>query len=165
MVSERRLMSVRADLVQETIVGTICERARARCDSPLLERVAAVLDAAGRPDLARAGYFVRVTEADLFEPARRPAGWLAEQLDADAGEDASPWPVAVAELAARLSDREPHERPDPDDPDAVSWRIPGPGGHVRHYVALCLCGAQEPTLKRDVIYGFLVRCCEEARPA
>ena len=164
-MTERRLMSVRSELVQETIVATICERALARSDSPLPEPVAAVLDAVARPDLARAGYFVRVTETDLFEPARRPAAWLADQLDADAGENASPWPAAVAALAARLSEGEPGGRPDPDDADAVSWRIPGPGGHVRHYVALRLAGAQEPALKRNVIYGVLVRCCEETRPA
>lgn len=158
-------MSVRSYLVQETIVETISERALAQVGSPVPEPVAAVLDAAERPDLARAGYFVRVTEADLFEPARKPSGWLADELDANTGAGASPWPGAVAELAARLSEREPAVRPDPDNTDAVSWRIPGPGGHVRHYVAVRLCGAQEPALKRDVIYGFLVRCCEETRPA
>jgi len=126
--------------------------------------VAKALDAAPRPELARAGYFARMTETDLFEPARQPVPWLAEELRALAPGGVA-WPDAVSELAARLAGGEPEERPAPDDPDAVTWRIPGPGGHVRHYVAVRLTGTEEPTSKRDVVYGFVVRCCEEGSPA
>lgn len=160
-MSERRLMSVQSDLVRETIVNAVCERVRAGVERDLPEPVAAVLERAARPDLARAGYFTRVAEAELFEPARQPAAWIGDELRALANAE-SPGPTAVSELAARLADREPSERPHPDDPDAVTWRVPGPGGHVRHYVALSLLGGgADPDLKRDVVYGFVVRCCEE----
>jgi hypothetical protein len=166
-MSERRLMSVQSELVRTTMVETIRERAVARASDPLPNRVSSVLNAAARPDLARLGYFMRVTETDLFEPAREPAAWLAEELQALTEGDSS-WPEAVSELAASLADREPSERPGPDNPDAITWRIAGPGGHVRHYVAVAFaCDNDAPALKRDVIYGFVARCCEEvvANPA
>jgi hypothetical protein len=160
-MSERRLMSVQSELVRTTMVETIRERAVAQADGPVPEHVAAVLDAAERPDLARLGYFARVTETDLFEPAREPAAWIARELQARARGE-SPWPNAVSKLAASLADREPSKRPDPENPDAVTWRVAGPGGHVRHYVAVALAGDEdEPTPKRDFVYGFVVRCCEE----
>lgn len=158
-MDERRLMSVQSELVRETIVSTICERALARVDQPLPSAVAEALDAAPHPELARAGYFARVAETELFEPAREPATWLGDELGS-LGSDDSPWPAGVSELAGRLADGEPLERPDPGDASAVSWRIAGPGGHVRHYVALRLSG-EDPGSKRDVMYGFVVRCCEE----
>ena len=160
-MSERRLMSVQSELVRMTMVETIRERALARVGEQLPQPVAEVLGSARRPDLARAGYFTRVIETELFAPAREPAAWIAEELRALANAK-SPGPGAVAELAARLAEREPSERPDPENADAVTWRIPGPGGHVRHYVALALIGHDgDPALKRDVVYGFVVRCCEE----
>jgi hypothetical protein len=89
---------------------------------------------------------------------------LADELAESSG-GAPAWPAHVSELARRLAEGEPGERPEPDDPGAVSWRIPGPGGHVRHYVALKLIDSSDVALKREVIYGFLVRCCEEVCPA
>jgi hypothetical protein len=157
-------MSVQSDLVRETIVNTISERALARADTQLPEPVASALDLAEHPELARTGYFARIVETELFEPARTHAPGLAEELHA-AMARGSHWTGAVAELAALISGREPLERPDPDDADAFSWRVPGPGGHVRHYVALRLIGRGDPALKRDVIYGFALRCCEEVSPA
>lgn len=162
-MSERRLMSVRSELVRETLVDTICDRARALVGSPVPEPVATALDATAQPELARLGYFVRITETELFEPARRATPGLADELRVLADGE-SPWPRVVSELAGGLAAREPRERPDPDDGDAVSWRFPGPGGHVRHYVALRLIGSGDAALKRDVVYGFVVRCCEEASP-
>ena len=152
-------MSVQSELVRETIVNTICERALARADDPLSPAVAEALDAAPHPELARAGYFARVAETELFEPAREPAAWLQDELRS-LGSEGSPWPSGVTEVAGRLADGEPLERPDPGNADAVSWRIAGPGGHVRHYVAQRLSG-DRPGSKRDVTYGFVVRCCEE----
>jgi len=155
-------MSVQSELVRVTMVETILERVLAGMGEPLAEPVAKVVGSARRPDLARAGYFARVVETELFAPAREPAAWIADELRALANAE-SPWPHAVSELAARLADREPYVRPDPNDPDAVTWRIPGPGGHVRHYVALALIGdGGDPALKRDFVYGLVVRCCEEA---
>ena len=163
-------MAVQSELVRVTMVETIRDRTLARVGEPLPHPVAEVLGMARRPDLARAGYFFRVVETELFAPAREPAAWITEELRAVADGDelrrvpaaASPWPHAVQDLAAGLADREPLERPDPRNPDAVTWRIPGPGGHVRHYVALALFGDGDPALKRDVVYGFVLRCCEEA---
>ena len=103
-----------------------------------------------------------MVETVLYAHGRDPARWLAGELHAPPSAE-SPWPHAVAELAARLADREPPERPEPGNADAVTWRIPGPGGHVRHYVAMALAGDDpDPALKRDVVFGFVVRCCEEA---
>ncbi|HEV3376582.1 MAG TPA: hypothetical protein VG126_04820, partial [Thermoleophilaceae bacterium] len=103
----------------------------------------------------------RVVEAELFEPARSPAPGLAdtlgERLAAGAERQA-----AVEAVARELAAQEPLERPDPSDAGAVTWRVPGPGGHVRHYVARRLIGPGDPGLKRDFVYGFVVRCCEEA---
>jgi hypothetical protein len=75
--------------------------------------------------------------------------------------DRSSWPQAAAAVARELASREPLERPQPGDPHAVTWRVPGPGGHVRHYVALRLTAGRRE-LKRDFVFGFLIRCCEEA---
>jgi len=170
-MSEHRLMSVRSELVRVTMVETIRARTLARVGEPLPVPVADVLDSARRPDLARAGYFTRVVETELFAPAREPSAWIAQRLRSIAEPDAlrrlaeagSPWPPVVRELAAGLAEREPTERPDPENADAVTWRIPGPGGHVRHYVALELIGdGGDPALKREVVHGLVVRCLEEA---
>ena len=163
-------MSVQSELVRTTMVDTIRKRALARVHDSLPQAVADVLDAAARPDLARAGYFSRVVETELFVPAREPAPWVAEDLRSlmDTAHlrgvpDLGPrWPPELRELAAGLADREPADRPDPDNPDAVTWRIPGPGGHVRHYVAMALIDDGDPALKRDVVYGIVVRVLEEA---
>jgi hypothetical protein len=59
----------------------------------------------------------------------------------------------------------------------MTWRIPGPGGHVRHYIALAAIddlvastdatsgtAPADPTrLKRCWLYGFFLRDCEEAQ--
>jgi len=85
--------------------------------------------------------------------------------------------LADAELAAE----EPLPKPNPDDERATSWKVPGPGGHVRHYVvaaaiADALSGDHNgqgglpgqvddaAALKRCWMSGFLGRCCEEAVP-
>lgn len=127
--------------------------------------------------VARAGYLARVVERELFEPARAPMPGLAENLRKRL-EEGSPWQEASTAVARELASGEPLERPAPDDPVAVSWRVPGPGGHVRHYVAQCLIAERLPighcrptdeagqaALKRDFMYGFMLRCCEEARPS
>lgn len=158
-------MSVRSELVKETLVDTICDRVRARMTQDVPPSVAVALDAApASQSAARAGYFARITETELFEAAREPMPTLADELVASRGA-ASPWSETVIEIARTLAAREPLERPDPDDADAGSWRVPGPGGHVRHYVALRLVEDGEVALKRDFMYGFLVRCCEEITPA
>jgi hypothetical protein len=74
----------------------------------------------------------------------------------------------------RLS--EPLGKPSPDDEAAMSWRVPGPGGHVRHFLArrtieeylreADAAVVEDPAeLKRPWLYGFFVAACEEALPA
>ena len=107
-------------------------------------------------DVARRGYLWRRAETETFSASRGSTPELAERLR----DGASP-----TDLAAELADAEPSQRPAPDDPRAISWRVPGPGGHVRHYGALAsieAAGLGDPSLKRDWLYGFLVRCCEDA---
>jgi hypothetical protein len=180
-------MSVRTELVKETLVGRICDRVIPRLTEELPPAVAGALDEGLRSDdtpnpsalsatMTRAGYFTRVVEAELFEPARSEVPGLTDTLRDRLGEG-SLWPSAAAAVARDLASREPLERPAPDDADAASWRVPGPGGHVRHYVARRLVAEHSPSsstrpadealhapLKRDFMYGFLIRCCEEALP-
>jgi hypothetical protein len=161
-VSGSRLISVQSNVVQETIVRRICERVNGRLPGAVPGPLSSVLTA----PMAQAGYLARVVESELFEPARSPLPGLADDLCARL-ETRTSWPAAAAEFARELAAREPFERPDPNDPDAVSWKVPGPGGHVRHYVAQRLIQGRRmegdpAALKRDFIYGFLVRCCEEA---
>jgi len=169
-------MSVRSELVKETIVQRICERIAAQLPGDPPAAVAGALDQGLRPDgqpgspapaatLARAGYYARVVETELFDAARSPLPGLAADLRAHV-QQGSAWADAAAELARELASREPLERSDPGHADAVSWRVPGPGGHVRHYVARRLAGnSGAAALKRDFMYGFLIRCCEEALKA
>lgn len=124
---------MRTDLVREVMVERIASLVRER-------------EPGG--DAATLGYAARIVETELFAAAREPMPWLTEQLET-AGPEL---------LAARLAAAEPLERPDPGSAVA-SWRVPGPGGHVRHYLALALV---EREGKREFLRGFFRRCCEEA---
>jgi len=157
----RDLMTVRTEVVRTAMVGRLVDLIRAE-PAPAPESLARV--PVGDHHLAVAGYNLRRVEWRLFEPARRTLPELAQRLDErrdgrDSDQD------AIAFVAGELASEEPLERPDPEDDRAVTWRVPGPGGHVRHYVALELIGARPAELKRAVVYGFLVRCCEEALEA
>jgi hypothetical protein len=56
----------------------------------------------------------------------------------------------------------------------MTWRIPGPGGHVRHYVALAAIdwlartamsaddASAAAQLKRCWLFGFFLRSCDDA---
>jgi hypothetical protein len=138
-------MSVQTSVVKETIVGRMVELVREA--------------AAGAP-LSRAGYELRNVERRLFEPARRPTPGLAEELHERIANGASEGD-AIDALSRELADAEPLGRPEPGARGAWSWRVPGPGGHVRHYVAMELVGDAREA-KREVLYGFFRRCCEEA---
>lgn len=122
--------------------------------------------------LRRAGYLARVVEAELFEPAQRPATWLAARVQERCG-DGADVQAALTATCAELARAEPVGKPHPDDPAAATWRVPGPGGHVRHYLARrtieeFLQGRDRPLngdpadLKIPWVYGFFVRACEEA---
>lgn len=113
--------------------------------------------------MALLGYSCRMVEAEVFESARQPF----ERLPQEVGRD-------PLELATELALAEPERRPDPGE--APSWRIPGPGGHVRHYLALDAIhqlapeengrpqappGVEVAELKRSWMLGFFLRCCAE----
>ncbi|MDQ3648625.1 MAG: hypothetical protein M3433_08620 [Actinomycetota bacterium] len=171
-------------LVLQTLVERIFGLVEGRRDDELPEAIATVLAATdlrvagGHPqleaDLRHAGYLARVVEVELFEPARQPAEWLGEMLT-DSFASTVSWDEAVSGVCAELARSEPLGKPDPDDDAAMSWRVPGPGGHVRHYLARrtieeYLRSAEAPVedpaeLKRPWLYGFYVRACEEALPA
>jgi hypothetical protein len=152
-VNRPGLISVRPELVKEVLVAQIAAGAVKRARRELTPSSAALISSA----TARLGYEVRNTEAELFEPARQPAGWLQEELRGRLDEGVSSQ-EAIRTLSEELAAAEPAGLPAPDDERAVTWRVPGPGGHVRHYVAEQLAAAD----KRTFVYGFAVRCCEEA---
>ena len=94
-----------------------------------------------------------------------------------AGDD-DDWTAALTATCADLARAEPIDKPHPDDPAAATWRVPGPGGHVRHYLARRVIEEDlqaesrsrpfegDPAeLKAAWTYGFLLRACEEALPA
>ena len=188
-MTDRRLMPVQAALVKEVLVERILEEVLARDPPRPSTMVRRALEArldvpaadGGLADLRMRGwgYLTRGVEAEMFEPARGPWPELVERLTrrlAD-GED---WLIAATVLSLDFARREPLSKPAPDDEGAVSWRIPGPGGHVRHYVVAAAIaeilngedvdggralppGITNPSeLKRCWMYGFLIRCCEEA---
>ena len=171
------------------ILQTLVENAFALIEKRRAERppdaIAAILDAedqvlaegddpALENDLRHAGYLTRVVEAEMFEPARKPAEWITDMLRERFARTTS-WPRAVAQLSGDLARSEPLAKPSPDDAAAMTWRVPGPGGHVRHFLARRiiedrLLSRVEPLpidpaeLKRPWLYGFFVRACEEALP-
>ncbi|MGI9097593.1 MAG: hypothetical protein ACR2H2_03715 [Solirubrobacteraceae bacterium] len=179
------LVAVDAGLVGQTLVEAVFARVQARPaptpPGPVGEALddpdqALVTGSEARLEMAlrRAGYLARVVEVELFDPAKQPAAWLAELLRARYA-DAGDWAAALAATCADLARSEPVGKPSPDDPAATTWRIPGPGGHVRHYVARRtieeqLRGRDRPLdgdpadLKVPWAYGFFVRACEEVLP-
>lgn len=154
----RDLMTVRTEVVREAMVARLVELVRVE---PGPSPVGLAEPSGWDRDLAIAGYNLRRVEWRLFAPARRSLPELAQRLAEQRGGQAADQD-AIALVAGDLASQEPLARPDPEDEGAVTWRVPGPGGHVRHYVALELVGSRPPELKRAVVYGFLVRCCEEA---
>jgi hypothetical protein len=166
------VMRVRTELVLEQLVSRVLSRALELHSSAVPPEADELIAAGPEPhQLARLGYASRIAETEMFEPARKPMPWLAEMLDqrSDSGTD------GIAELCRELAADEPDEKPDPGQ---GSWRVPGPGGHVRHYLALAaadelvhgdLNGKPIATrelsageAKRCFLYGFYARCCEEA---
>src|SRR5919199_144395 len=179
-------MSVASGLVRQTLVEHVfAEAEEQREKGPPPDAVAAVLETTDERfaiadealldvKLRQAGYAARIAEAEMFEAARQPAEWIAARVG-ERLEQAGSWAEAVRALSAELARSEPLGRPNPDDEAAMTWRVPGPGGHVRHYVARrtiedflqdrsrALDG-DPAELKRPWLYGFFVRACEEALP-
>jgi hypothetical protein len=182
------VVAVDAGLVAKTLVEAVHSRVVTRPDPAPPDPVGAALDdailsfvhaAEGRAEMRmrRAGYLARVVEVELFDPARTPAPWLRallrERLGGDEDETA-----ALTATCAELARAEPLDKPDPGDPAAATWRIPGPGGHVRHLLVrrtieehLQAEGRSRPfegdpaELKAPWTYGFLLRACEEVLAA
>jgi hypothetical protein len=142
-VSRPGLISVDPRVVKEVLVERVADRAHERC--------------AGEITPERLGYEARNVERELFEPARLPADWIGHELETRIAAG-TPEAEAIRTLSAELADAEPEGKPAPDDERAASWRVPGPGGHVRHFVSL----RSAPGRKRDFLYGFFSCCCEEA---
>lgn len=187
-MTDRRLMPVQLEVIKEILVDKVLGTALERYPGDPPAEVRQALDAelalsvcdGGPLDLRmrRIGYLCRIAEAEMFDPARQPMEGLAETLERRLAEDGS-WPSAAAALSAELAGEEPLPKPDPADSRAISWKVPGPGGHVRHYVVAAAIAESLDAdgnglnrlpdgiddageLKRCWTYGFLVRCCEEA---
>ena len=177
-----RFVPVNTTVLLQTLVEAVHEQVEERRSTRELIATPPALEADhdligdNEPALDRGlrvcGYLARLVEVELFEPARQPADWPAERVQAYLADDAS-IDDAVAALCGDLAMAEPIDKPSPDDPAAMSWQVPGPGGHVRHYLARraieeFLRNREDPIqgdpadLKRAWIYGYLVRTCEEA---
>lgn len=178
------LMRVNTELVRDQLVGALLAAAHERpadeLPGELAKAIATRFDGEAETRMARLGYLGRLAETERFEAARAAIPWLAQAL-ADRERDLETWTSAAVAVSVDLARAEPDGRPDPESRTA-SWRVPGPGGHVRHYVAAAAAGelglpeggaetaganrASLGELKRCWLVGFLLRCCEEcARPA
>lgn len=179
------LVPVDSGLVGQTLVEAVFTKVGERGEQRPPAAILAILESrdqalAGANDpeldngLRLAGYHARIVEAEMFEPARRHAEWAPELVRGYRAR-AGNWSAAIAAACGDIARAEPVGRPDPDDELAMSWRVPGPGGHVRHFLARRtiedhLRELEEPVdgdpaeLKRPWLYGFFVRVCEEALP-
>jgi hypothetical protein len=166
-------MRVRTELVVDQLVSRLLGRALELRSEEFDPESEAVLDASPDPQaLARIGYTSRAAETEMFEPARRRMPWLTEMLAERTGPD------AIADVCRELAAEEPDDKPDPGQ---GSWRVPGPGGHVRHFLALAAAdevvhgdsnGKPQASrelsageAKRCFLFGFYAKCCEEAAGA
>jgi hypothetical protein len=178
-----RYVPVNTTVLLQTLVEAVNDQVQERLASRALLTTPPALDADDQAlvgdnersldlDLRLSGYLARLVEVELFEPARRPATWVRERVEQHAAQT-DDVDEAMAALCAALARAEPVDKPSPDDPDAMSWQVPGPGGHVRHHLARraiedLLRPLEEPVkgepadLKRAWMYGFFVRTCEEA---
>ena len=185
-VDRSNLFPVDTRVVLDTLVEKVHDLVEDRLQEEPPERILPVLDskeqlvvATRYPNvdkgLRRAGYLTRVIEVEIFEPAQSIAEWIPEKLE-ERFAKTEDWGEAIVGICTEIARAEPIEKPDPDDENAWSWRVPGPGGHVRHYLARRSIGShlqkdpeQGPVtnpaeLKQPWIYGFFVRACEEALP-
>lgn len=179
---QSRFVPVNTNVLLQTLVEAVNEQVQERRATRALLETPPALEAEhslvgdNEPALDRnlrvCGYIARMVEVDLFEPARGFAEWVLDRIDPHYTRTGN-YDEAVAALCGELARAEPVGKPDPEDPAAMSWQVPGPGGHVRHYVARraieeLLRVRDEPVegdpadLKRSWMYGFFVRTCEEA---
>lgn len=178
-----RYVPVQTNVLLQTLVEAVNEQVQERLAARAIVQTPPALQASehglvgdNEPaldhDLRLVGYLARIVEVDLFEPARELADWVPERV-AQHLSDSTTVDEAVAALCLELAQAEPIGKPDVDDPNAMSWQVAGPGGHVRHFLARraieeVLRGREDPIegdpadLKRPWMYGFFVRTCEEA---
>jgi hypothetical protein len=168
-VAERpSVIAVRTDVAVELLIRDLVDAAEqvAHVAVEPPGELAAGADSALAARAARHGYALRLVELERFARAREPADWLARHAR-DRGR------AAAAELSAELAAAEPDGLPAPDDPAAATWRIPGPGGHVRHHAARILVARIAPhagddeaaALRRCWLYGFFLACAERLAAA
>ncbi len=177
-----RFVPVNTSVLLQTLVEAVHEKILERLEAGAVQSLPAVLttpdlsfagadEAELDQDLRVAGYLARSVEVELFEPARRGCDRLTEMIE-ERRVDGADHDTALTALCAELAHAEPVNKPSPDDPAAMSWQVPGPGGHVRHYVARrsieeLLQDREDPVdgdpadLKRAWMYGFFVAACEE----
>ena len=186
-VDRSNLFPVKTNVILDTLVERVHDLVEERLLTEPPDEILPVLDSkeqlvvatkypAVDRGLRRAGYFTRVIEVEIFEPAQKVADWVPELLE-ERFAKTSDWSAAIVSICTEIAKAEPLEKPDVDDENAWSWRVPGPGGHVRHFLARRSIGShlqrdpeQGPVddpaeLKGPWIYGFFVRACEEALPA
>jgi hypothetical protein len=187
MTADRsNLFPVETRVVLDTLVEKVHDLVTARLEDEPPEVILPTLDSkeqlvvatkypAVDSGLRRSGYFTRVIEVEIFEPAQQVADWIPEKLE-ERFQKTGDWSDAIVSICTEIARAEPVDKPDPDDEKAWSWRVPGPGGHVRHYLSRRAIGDQlqkDPEqgpvsnpaeLKQPWIYGFFVRTCEEALP-
>lgn len=151
------LISVRSDVAASLLIDGLFDEAVGRLEDPLPSDIETALATAEDPRIARLGYLARVVELERFEVARAPDTWLVDWV---AGQPEA----TIADLAVVLAAQEPLEKTAPVD-GAPLWKAPGPGGHVRHFLAVRACGSGPPERKRSWCVGFFVRCCDDASAA
>lgn len=169
------VMRVRTELVLEQLVSRVLGRALELRGEQLGSESESVLGGAPEPEaLARLGYASRRAESEMFEPAGKPMPGLRRMLEGRIA-TVPGRAAAITDLSRELASEEPDEKP---EPGRGSWRVPGPGGHVRHFLALAAAdelahgsGNGDSAVKRELsvgeakrsfLYGFYARCCEEA---
>ena len=147
------LISVRSDVAASLLIDGMFDEAVIRAADQLPATTETMLTRAGDAHVARLGYLARVIELERFEVARVPVPWLLDHLVTQAEQP-------IVDICLALAADEPLAKSAPGD-GAPTWRIPGPGGHVRHFLAVRAFGDGPPELKRSWLFGFLVRCCED----
>ncbi|MBA2347392.1 MAG: hypothetical protein H0V81_03785 [Solirubrobacterales bacterium] len=151
-MSERgNLISVRSDVAASLLIDGLFDAAVGHLEDPVAPELARALDGESNPRAARLGYLARLIEVERFPVANVPIAWLSEALAGSSPEA----------LSTGLAFEEPLAKPAPAD-GPPSWRIPGPGGHVRHFLALRAVGEGPAEDKRSWLFGFFLACCRES---
>lgn len=147
-------ISAHSDVAAGLLVDGLFEEALRRLPETLSVTTELALARADDTRVARLGYVTRSIELERFQIARSASPWLVERLVTQP-ED------SIADLAIALTAEEPLGEPAPAS-GAPTWRVPGPGGLVRHRLALRGIGDAPPERKRSWLLGFFVRCCQDA---